>query len=69
MTDALAATRKALLPAADGASDHSDGMSYLETIPRRIVTLYLPLILFLIVLVLTLLAFRLSRDRVYYAGK
>jgi multiple sugar transport system permease protein len=50
MTDVVAATKKALLPAADGASDHSDGMSYLETIPRRIVTLYLPLILFLIVL-------------------
>ena len=32
------------------ADDHSDGMSYLESIPRQVVTLYLPLGLFLIVL-------------------
>jgi multiple sugar transport system permease protein len=33
-----------------GASDHSEGMSYLETLPRRLVTLYLPLSIILIVL-------------------
>jgi len=31
-------------------ADHSEGMSYLETLPRRLVTLYLPLGLILIVL-------------------
>src|ERR1700760_825824 len=31
-------------------SDDSDGMSYLESLPRRIVTLYLPLFVILIVL-------------------
>jgi multiple sugar transport system permease protein len=32
------------------ASDDSDGMSYLESVPRRVVTLYLPLAVILIVL-------------------
>ena len=31
-------------------SDESDGMSYLESVPRRVVTLYLPLFVILIVL-------------------
>jgi multiple sugar transport system permease protein len=31
-------------------SDESDGMSYLESLPRRVVTLYIPLFLILIVL-------------------
>src|ERR1700719_4483245 len=31
-------------------SDDSDGMSYLESLPRRLVTLYLPLFVILIVL-------------------
>ena len=31
-------------------SDESDGMSYLESLPRRVVTLYIPLGLILIVL-------------------
>jgi multiple sugar transport system permease protein len=31
-------------------SDHSEGMSYLETLPRRLVTVYLPMVLFLILL-------------------
>src|SRR5918994_4480698 len=35
---------------AGAAADESEGMSYLESIPRRLVTLYLPLVLFLIVL-------------------
>src|SRR6476659_8780511 len=32
------------------AADHSEGMSYLESLPRRLVTLYLPLGLILVVL-------------------
>src|SRR6202163_4871116 len=32
------------------AGDHAEGMSYLETVPRRLVTLYLPLGIILIVL-------------------
>jgi multiple sugar transport system permease protein len=36
--------------AARNATDHSEGMSYLETLPRRLVTVYLPVVLFLIVL-------------------
>src|SRR5262249_26334164 len=32
------------------AGDHAEGMSYLETTPRRLVTLYLPLGIILIVL-------------------
>jgi multiple sugar transport system permease protein len=32
------------------ADDHSTGMSYLESLPRRVVTVYLPLLVFLIVL-------------------
>jgi multiple sugar transport system permease protein len=47
MTD-LAARKQWLK--ADAAADQSEGMSYLESIPRRLVTLYLPLVLFLIVL-------------------
>src|SRR5262249_18884981 len=31
-------------------ADHSEGMSYLETLPRRLVTVYLPLSLILLVL-------------------
>jgi multiple sugar transport system permease protein len=33
-----------------GATDDSEGMSYLESLPRRVVTLYIPLALILIVL-------------------
>ncbi|MFE1597852.1 carbohydrate ABC transporter permease [Methylobacterium sp. ID0610] len=32
------------------AADHSEGMAYLETLPRRLVTLYLPLGIILVVL-------------------
>src|ERR1700755_991545 len=32
------------------AVDHSEGMSYLESLPRRLVTLYLPLAIILLVL-------------------
>jgi len=46
MTDSVLPSK---VPAAS-ASDDSDGMSYLESLPRRVVTLYLPLALILIVL-------------------
>jgi multiple sugar transport system permease protein len=36
--------------AAAAAADHSEGMSYLETFPRQILTLYVPLLLFIFVL-------------------
>jgi multiple sugar transport system permease protein len=51
MTDALVpkvASPKAVL--AGVTADHSEGMNYLETLPRRLVTLYLPLSLILLVL-------------------
>src|SRR5215510_9623237 len=51
MTDALASkavTPRAVLTAS--TADHSEGMSYLESLPRRLITLYLPLTLILIVL-------------------
>jgi multiple sugar transport system permease protein len=51
MTDALAqkvATPRAILTAE--AADHTEGMSYLQSLPRRLVTLYLPLSLILFVL-------------------
>src|SRR6202011_367116 len=41
------ASAAAIRPA---AGDHAEGMSYLETVPRRLVTLYLPLGIILIVL-------------------
>ncbi len=48
MTDLAA--HKVVTPREVAAADHSEGMSYLESLPRRLVTLYLPLILFLIIL-------------------
>ncbi|MBN8958965.1 MAG: carbohydrate ABC transporter permease [Rhizobiales bacterium] len=51
MTDALAqkvATPRAILTAE--SADHTEGMSYLQSLPRRLVTLYLPLSLILFVL-------------------
>jgi multiple sugar transport system permease protein len=48
MTD-IAANSRALRTAA-GAADHTEGMSYLETVPRRLVTLYLPLSIIIVVL-------------------
>ena len=35
---------------AQAATDDSEGMSYLESLPRRLVTLYLPLFIILVVL-------------------
>ncbi len=49
MTDAILAAK----PPANIISakeDHSEGMGYLETLPRRIVTVYIPLVLIMIVL-------------------
>jgi multiple sugar transport system permease protein len=41
---------KSVLSGRSAAADHSEGMSYLESLPRRLVTLYLPLSIILIVL-------------------
>jgi len=46
MTDSVLPSK---LPVAS-QSDESDGMSYLESLPRRVVTLYIPLFVILIVL-------------------
>ncbi|HWK97946.1 MAG TPA: carbohydrate ABC transporter permease [Pseudolabrys sp.] len=52
MTDILAekAARPQRVLAAAASADHSEGMSYLNSVPRRMVTLYLPLGLILLVL-------------------
>ena len=53
MTDALVpklAQPKAVLTGSSPTADRSEGMSYLETLPRRLVTLYLPLAIILIIL-------------------
>src|SRR5438132_10794544 len=53
MTDSLipkVADPKAVLRGSSPLADHSEGMSYLETVPRRLVTLWLPLSLILLVL-------------------
>ena len=53
MTNALipkVADPKAVLRGSSPLADHSEGMSYLQTLPRRLVTLYLPLSIILIVL-------------------
>lgn len=51
MTDALRIPDGAkLVEVTVAKDDHSDGMSYLESVPRRLVTLYLPLFIILIVL-------------------
>jgi multiple sugar transport system permease protein len=53
MTDVLATKAidpKAVLTASSPIADNTEGMSYLETLPRRLITLYLPLLLFIFVL-------------------
>src|SRR5204862_1742727 len=53
MTDALVpkvADPKTVLTGSSPLADHSEGMAYLETLPRRLVTLYLPLSIIMIVL-------------------
>jgi multiple sugar transport system permease protein len=49
MTEAIAPRRRHA--ATSPAADHSEGMSYLETLPRRLVTLYLPLSIIMLVLI------------------
>jgi multiple sugar transport system permease protein len=54
MTDLLAGRSvdtKRVLVGSSPAADDSEGMSYLETLPRRLVTLYLPLSIIVIVLI------------------
>ena len=46
MTDALLRSKAPTAP----ASDDTEGMNYLESLPRRLVTLYLPLFIILVVL-------------------
>src|SRR6266566_6436794 len=46
MTDVLAskvADPRSVLVGSSPAADHTEGMSYLETLPKRLVSLYLPL--------------------------
>src|SRR3954454_20878300 len=53
MTDALipkVADPKTVLHGSSPLADHSEGMSYLQRLPRRLVTLYLPLSIILLVL-------------------
>ncbi|MBV9557448.1 MAG: carbohydrate ABC transporter permease, partial [Pseudolabrys sp.] len=53
MTDALAgkaADPKAILHGTAPVNDDTEGMSYLNSLPRRLVTLYLPLGIILLVL-------------------
>ena len=52
MTDVLPklADPKSVLTGSSAAADHREGMSYLETLPRRLVTLYLPLGIIMLVL-------------------
>ena len=50
MTDALASKASNPRAVLTAAADHSEGMSYLQTLPRRLVTLYLPLSIILLVL-------------------
>src|SRR6185436_14411728 len=53
MTDALVpkvADPKAVLRGSSPMADHSEGMSYLQSLPRRLITLYLPLSIILLVL-------------------
>src|SRR6476620_6756585 len=50
MTDALASKASDPRAILTATADHHEGMSYLETLPRRLVTLYLPLSIILFVL-------------------
>ena len=53
MTEALVpkvADPRSVLTGSSPTSDHSEGMSYLEKLPRRLITLYLPLFVILAVL-------------------
>ena len=49
MTDSTADVRVAVAATA-AKDDHSEGMTYLESLPRRIVTLYIPLFIIVVIL-------------------
>src|SRR5512142_2576367 len=51
MTDILPklADPKSVLAGSSAAADYSEGMSYLQNLPRRLITLYLPLFVILAV--------------------
>ncbi|MET0220577.1 MAG: carbohydrate ABC transporter permease [Tardiphaga sp.] len=51
MTDTIAdAARVAAVRPTEAKDDHSEGMTYLESLPRRIVTLYIPLFIIVVIL-------------------
>jgi multiple sugar transport system permease protein len=50
-------------PAAAAKDDHSEGMSYLQSVPRRMVTLYLPLSIIVIVLLFPFYWMALTGDQ------
>ena len=50
MTDALASKASDPRAVLNATADHSEGMSYLQTLPRRLVSLYLPLSIILLIL-------------------
>jgi multiple sugar transport system permease protein len=50
MTDSVTDGRLAVAATTIAKDDDSEGMSYLESLPRRLVTLYLPLFIILVVL-------------------
>ena len=58
MTDALAdkaVNPKAVLTGSAPLADETEGMSYLQSLPRRLVTLYLPLSIILSILLFPVL--------------
>jgi multiple sugar transport system permease protein len=54
MTDALAGKASDPRAVLNATADHSEGMSYLQTLPRRLVSLYLPLSIILLILLFPL---------------
>ena len=50
MTDTLASKASDPRAVLNATADHSEGMSYLQTLPRRLVSLYLPLSIILLIL-------------------
>lgn len=49
MTEAIADNARTA-PLKLDKDDHSEGMAYLESVPRRIVTLYIPLFIIVVIL-------------------
>ncbi|MBC7580582.1 carbohydrate ABC transporter permease [Tardiphaga sp.] len=50
MTDSTADLRRVVAAATVQKDDHSEGMTYLESLPRRVVTLYIPLFIIVVIL-------------------